>query len=67
MDAILAQGSARFNLAQEEATITQNKGRAALIAGLAGAAGKAYQSGLFDSGSGTGSKNPNATSMNGEA
>ena len=71
VDAILAQGSARFNLAQEEATITQNKGRAALIAGLAGAAGKAYQSGLFDSGSGSGdspnSRNPNSTSMNGEA
>ena len=35
VQSILNQGAAQYNLAQEGAAITQNKGRAAIIAGLA--------------------------------
>jgi len=56
VDAILRQGMARYNLAQSEARITQNKGRAAMIGGfmqaagtVAQAGGKAYQAGMLDS------------------
>jgi hypothetical protein len=63
VDAILAQGTARAKLAYGEAAITENKGRAALIGALASGAGKAYQSGLFDSSAST--KDANATSMDG--
>ena len=55
VDAILRQGASRYALAQGEAAITENKGRAALIGGftnaiggLSGAMGKGYQAGMFD-------------------
>ena len=48
VDAILRQGAAKKALSDAEATITQNKGRAALIGGILQAGSKGYQSGLFD-------------------
>jgi hypothetical protein len=55
VDSILKSGAAKYNLAQQEAAITRNKGRAALIAGITEgvgtigtAAGSAYKSGMFD-------------------
>ena len=48
VDAILRQGAAKKALADAEATITKNKGRAALIGGILQAGSKGYQSGLFD-------------------
>ena len=50
VDAILRQGAAKKALAYSEATITQNKGRAALIGSIASAASSAYKSGMFDPG-----------------
>ena len=50
VDAILRQGAAKKALSDAEATITQNKGRAALIGGILQAGSKGYQSGLFDTG-----------------
>ena len=52
VDAILRQGAAKKALAYSEATITQNKGRAALIGGILQAGSKGYSSGLFDSSGG---------------
>jgi hypothetical protein len=61
VNSILNQGAAQYNLAQEEAQITKNQGRAALISGILGAgsaAVKGYssgtQAGLFNTGSGEG-------------
>ena len=55
VDAILRQGAARKTLADRSATITENKGRAALVGGYMSAAGtvatgaaSAYSSGMFD-------------------
>ena len=55
VDSILRQGVARYDLAGKEATITTNRGRAALIGGYAQAAGtlsanvgKAYNAGMMD-------------------
>lgn len=45
VNSILNQGAAQYNLAQEEATITQNKGRAALISGILGAGTAAAKGG----------------------
>ena len=50
VDAILRQGAAKKALAYSEATITQNKGRAALIGSIASAASSGYKSGMFDKG-----------------
>lgn len=55
VDAILKQGAAQYNLAQENAAVTKNQGRAALIAGFgqavsttAGGAETGYKAGIFD-------------------
>ena len=55
VDAILRQGASRYALAQGEASITENKGRAALIGGFTQAAGGlamatvyGYKAGMFD-------------------
>lgn len=55
VDAILKQGSAQYTLAQQQAAITKNQGRAALIAGIASGVGTAatgastlYKAGAFD-------------------
>lgn len=57
VNSILNEGAAKYNLAQEEAAQTKNKGRAALVAGIAqgvssaaGGAGKAYEAGVFNPG-----------------
>ena len=55
VDSILKQGAAQYNLAQQQAAVTKNQGRAALIAGVAsgvsteaqGAYGL-YKGGAFD-------------------
>ena len=54
VQSILNEGAAKYNLAQESAAITENKGRAALIAGIAqgigteaGGISKGIQAGLF--------------------
>lgn len=56
VNSILNQGTAQYNLAQQQATITKNQGRAALIAGFGQAAGTAAtgveslnKAGAFDS------------------
>lgn len=56
VNSILNQGAAQFNLAQESAAITQNKGRSALIGGIAegvgmaaGGVSAATKAGLFTS------------------
>jgi hypothetical protein len=56
VDAILAQGAARKNLAYGEADITENKGRTALIGSFITAGVKGYESGLFDAPAKTSSK-----------
>ncbi len=43
VDSILNQGAAKYNLAQENAAITKNQGRAALIAGFGQAVGSTAQ------------------------
>lgn len=55
VDAILKQGQANYSLAYQSAAITKNKGRAALIAGLAGGVtditsgvSNASKAGVFD-------------------
>lgn len=55
VDSILRQGAARKTLADRSATITENKGRSALVGGYMSAAGtigagaaSAYNSGMFD-------------------
>lgn len=50
VNAILSEGAAKYNLAQREAAITKNKGRAALLSGIAGGVSdvnKGVQSGYF--------------------
>lgn len=41
VQSILDQGTAQYNLAQRQAAITKNKGRAALVSGITGAIGSA--------------------------
>lgn len=55
VDAILRQGQSQYSLAYQQAAITKNKGRAALIAGIAGGAtditsgiANASKAGMFD-------------------
>lgn len=55
VDSILNRGAASYGLSYQEAAITQNKGRAALVAGFGGALGdistgisSANRSGVFD-------------------
>ncbi len=55
VDAILKQGAAQYTLAQENAAVTRNQGRAALIAGFGSAVGTTasgvgtmYKAGVFD-------------------
>ena len=55
VNAILQQGAAQYTLAQENAAVTKNQGRAALIAGFGQAAGTTasgvgsmYKAGVFD-------------------
>lgn len=43
VNSILNQGAAQYNLAQEQAAITQNKGRSALIADIASSVGTESQ------------------------
>lgn len=57
VNSILNEGAAKFNLAQQEAAITRNKGRAALIGGIASVVGTAAggvsaatKAGLFNPG-----------------